>query len=306
MPRQISGARAWLEYAPFTALHHVFKRIPLEAAIKCGAALGILAAKFDRINRPVAMRNLEIAFPRATIRERLDILIATYRNWGRVAAEWCHLGEFTAQNIARFVVPDGIENLFRAQELSNRHGILLLSAHFGNFELLLRASSLYGFPLTVIQRPLRNPLIEAQISEARKQAGNTTLARTHAARTVLRLLQENRMVGVAIDQDVRRGVFVDFFSMPACTTEAPAKLAAASGAALLPIFIVREGDAPRHRIVVMPPLEPPREALRDEAIRLCTQRFTTMFEDMVRRYPDHWNWIHRRWKTRPPGESRFY
>ncbi len=306
MPRQIFGPRAWLEYAPFAAFYHVFRRIPLEPAVRYGAAIGGLAAKLDRVNRPVAMRNLEIAFPRSSSRERLNILTAAYRNWGRAAAEWCHFEQFTAQNIGRFVVPDGVQNLFRAEELSGGRGILFLSAHFGNFELLILACSLYGFPITLVQRPLRNPLIAAQVNRARERAGNATLARRRAGRTVLRLLQENRMVGLVIDLDVRRGVFVDFFSLPACTTEAPAKLALTSRAPLVPGFIVRDGAAPRHRIVVLPPLEIVNEVPRDEAVRLCTQRFTVAFEDMVRRYPDHWNWIHRRWKTRPPGEPRFY
>jgi KDO2-lipid IV(A) lauroyltransferase len=306
MPRQIFGLQAWLEYAPFAAFYQLFRRIPLESAVSYGAAIGGLAAKLDHVNRPVAMRNLSIAFPQATRRERLDILTATYRNWGRVAAEWCHFEELTKENIGRLVVPDGIRNLFRAQEMSRGRGILFLSAHFGNFELLILACSLYGFPITVVQRPLRNPLIAAQINRARERAGNASLARRRAGRSVLRLLQEDRMVGLAVDLDVRRGAFVDFFSMPACTTEAPAKLSLISGAPMVPGFMVRDGARPRHRIVILPPLELGAEVEHGEAVRLYTQRFTTAFEDMVRRYPDHWNWIHRRWKTRPAGEPRFY
>jgi KDO2-lipid IV(A) lauroyltransferase len=306
MPRQIFGARAWLEYAPFAAFYHAFKRIPLERAVRIGASLGTLAAKLDRINRPIAMRNLEIAFPQASEGERLTILTRAYQNWGRAAAEWCHFEQLTTENIGQFVILDGLENLFRAKERSNGHGILFLSAHFGNFELLVLAASLHGFPLALVQRPLRNPLIAARVNRARESGGNVTVARRRAGRAVLRLLRQDIMVGLAIDLDVRRGIFVDFFSMPASTTEAPAKLATVSHAPLLAGFIVREGATPRHRVAIMPEIEVPREGTREEAVRQCTQHFTTAFEEMVRRYPDHWNWIHRRWKTRPPGEPRFY
>jgi KDO2-lipid IV(A) lauroyltransferase len=113
-------------------------------------------------------------------------------------------------------------------------------------------------------------------------------------------------VAVPLDLDVRRGVFVDYFGLKASTSDALARVAIAAHAPVLPAFMVREGDSTRHRITLLPPVEARRGADRDAAVRAYTQEFTGLFEGMVRRHPDHWNWIHRRWKTRPAGEPRFY
>ncbi len=109
-----------------------------------------------------------------------------------------------------------------------------------------------------------------------------------------------------LDLDVRKGVFVDFFSLKASTSDGLARLAIATGVPVVPVFAVRDGTSSRHFIECMEPIETIRGADREESVLLNTQRYTTTIEEMVRRYPDHWNWIHRRWKTRPPGEQRFY
>jgi KDO2-lipid IV(A) lauroyltransferase len=114
------------------------------------------------------------------------------------------------------------------------------------------------------------------------------------------------MVAIPLDLDTRQGVFADFFGLPAATSDALARVAMATGAPVLPAFMVREGESARHQITFLPIIELAREEDRTAAVRENTQRFTTIIEDMIRRYPDHWNWIHRRWKTRPPGEKRFY
>ncbi|SRR5579875_626859 len=308
MPRQVFGPRAWAEFLPLAAAYHALRRLPLDTAIRLGATLGALAASLDRINRPVALRNLEIAFPESDFQYRLKIFRSSYRNWGRVAAEWCHIEDFNAHNIRQFVSIEGFENLLRAKEISRSSGIVLVSGHFGNFELLQVAAALYGFPVTLIHRPLRNPIIDRMVNRARLRYGNRSLPRRGAGLSALRLLKQGGLVGVAADLDVRRGVFVNFFSLPASTTESPARLALASGAPLLPVFIVREARHAKHRIVIFPaiPVVTNGGSGKDTVVREATQRFTSVFEEMIRRYPDHWNWIHRRWKTRPNGEARFY
>ncbi|HVA41284.1 MAG TPA: lysophospholipid acyltransferase family protein, partial [Candidatus Binataceae bacterium] len=155
-------------------------------------------------------------------------------------------------------------------------------------------------------RPLRNPLIDAAVAAARTRFGNRVVARKGAAREVLRLLRRNWMVGVPLDLDVRHGVFVDFFSLKASTSDGLARLAIATRAPVIPAFMVRDGASSRHWLECLEPLEVIRGADREESVLLNTQRYTRIIEEMVRRHPDHWNWIHRRWKTRPPGEARFY
>jgi KDO2-lipid IV(A) lauroyltransferase len=306
MARQVSGAAARVEYALFAAGRGALRALPLRQAVSLGVCLGSITAAVDRFNRPVAMRNLEIAFPQWSAAQRQATLTAMYRNWGRMAAEWCHLEELTADNIARFAHYEGVENWRRALELSGGRGGFIFTGHFGNFELLIVAHALFGHPVAIVHRPLRNPLIDAAVFHTRTRVGNRLIARKGAAREMVSVVRQAGVVAIPIDLDVRHGVFVDFFSLKACTTPSLARLAIATGTPAVPAFIVRQDNSLHHRIVICPPLDVVREGERTQAIHETTQRATRAVEDMIRRYPDHWNWIHRRWKTRPPGEPRFY
>ncbi len=284
----------------------VLAAIPIERAVRIGAHLGGLAARADRFNRAIGITNLEIALPELDRAAHLKILEGMYRNWGRMLAEWTHSGDLNRSNIEKFVTYDGVENLNLALAHAAKHGVIVVTAHFGNFEWLPLAHAIYGHPIAIIHRPLRNPLIDYLVQEVRQRFGNQTIERKRAARTMLRYLREKWQVAVAIDLDVRRGVFVDFFGKPASTTDGVARLAMAAGSGVVPAFMVREGDGSRHKITVLPPVEIVKTRDREECVRENTQRMTDIVEQMIRRYPDHWNWIHRRWKTRPPGERRFY
>jgi KDO2-lipid IV(A) lauroyltransferase len=306
MPRQNAGARAWVEFKALSILERGLQALPLHRAARLGAAIGSVVMKLDRLNRPVAMRNLEIAFPEIPVAQRMTILAGMYRNWGRMAAEWVHMHEFNPANIADVVTYEGREHWDRAAEISSGRGILVVTGHFGNWELLPVAHAMYGTPIAIVSRPIRNPHLYNEVQSRRSVYGNCVVPRYGAAKAILRLLRDNWMVAVPIDLDVRSGVFVDFFSLKACTTDGVARMAMASGAPILPAFMVRQGDAVRHRITVLPPIEMVRDGDRHGALVENTQRFTSVLETMVRRHPDHWNWVHRRWKTRPPGEARFY
>ncbi|HZO81056.1 MAG TPA: lysophospholipid acyltransferase family protein [Candidatus Binataceae bacterium] len=306
MARQTGPLRARLEYAAVGALAAPLRMLERERAVRLGARLGALAMGLDRIDRPVAMRNLGIAFPAMSPGQRLAVLRATYENWGRMLAEWMHFPSLDRNNIERFATYRNIENWRRAEEISQGRGILILTGHFGNFEFLILAHSIYGNRVAVVHRPLRNPLIDAAVLAARTRFGNRVVPRKGAGRDVIRLLRQNWMVGIPLDLDVRHGVFVDFFSLKASTSDALARLALATGAPVVPAFMVRDGTGTHHWLECLEPLEPLRGAGREESVQLNTQRYTAIIEEMIRRHPDHWNWIHRRWKTRPPGEQRFY
>lgn len=306
MARQIGRLRARLEYAAVGALAAPLRMLERERAVRLGARLGALAMHLDRVNRPIATRNLEIAFPALSRGQRLSILRAAYENWGRMLAEWMHFPSLNAGNIERFASYRNIENWRRAEEISQGRGILILTGHFGNFELLILAHSVHGNRVAVVHRPLRNPLIDAAVAATRTSFGNLVIPRKGAGRDVVRLLRQSWMVGIPLDLDVRQGVFVDFFSLKASTSDALARLALATGAPVVPAFMVREGASTHHWLECLEPLEVLRGRTREESVQLNTQRYTTLIEQMIRRHPDHWNWIHRRWKTRPPGEKRFY
>ncbi len=306
MPRQVGGFRAGVEYLPVAALVRMFAAMPLHRAVRFGASLGAMIMRLDLGNRPIAIRNLEIAFPELDRDARLKILAAMYRNWGRVIGEWPHSGELHRTNIESRVTYDGVENLNLALVIAEKRGAIILTAHYGNFELLPLAHSIYGHRLAMIHRPNRNPWIDREIRRVRTSFGAEIIERKQAGLAMVKYLRQKWQVAVALDLDVRDGVFVDFFGMKACTSDGVARIAMATRAPVVPAFMVREGDTARHRITVLPVMEMVATADREECVRENTQRMTAAIEMMIRRHPDHWNWIHRRWKTRPKGEKRFY
>ena len=306
MARQTGPIQARLEYAAIAAFAAPIRAMPLERGTRLGAWLGALAARLDPFERGVAMRNLEIAFPAASRAERRRILAATYANWGRCFAEWIHFDELDRGNLDRFVTYRNEENLREAYRLTDGRGVLILTGHFGNFELLPLAYSIHSDPVALVTRPLRNPLVDTAVRTARTRFGNQAIPRAGAGRQILRLLRKNWMVGIPLDLDTRRGVFVDFFSLKAATSDALARVSLATGAPVVPTFLVRDGASIHHWLTFLEPIVPRRRADREAAVLEHTQIYTTVMERMIREHPDHWNWIHRRWKTRPPGESRFY
>jgi KDO2-lipid IV(A) lauroyltransferase len=306
MPRQIGGAQARLEYAGAMAMVRMLRAMPLEQAVRVGAHLGRLAAELDRPNRKFAIKNLEMAFPAMASAERLELIRGVYRNWGRMMAEWAQMDRLDRSNIERYVTYEGKEYWDEAERMSNGRGLLVLTAHYGNWELLNVAHSIYGYRIAIVHRPLRNPLMDRAICQARVSFGNQLIARKAGALEMARMLRRNWMIAVALDLDVRGGVFVDFFGVPAATSDGVARLAAVSGAPVVPCFMVRQENSARHKITILPPVDIRRSGSRTDDIRENTQRFTSAIEQMIRRHPDHWNWIHRRWKTRPEGEERFY
>jgi len=306
MALQIKGFPAHAEFWAIGALAAPLKALPLERSVRVGAAMGGFAARIDRINRPIALRNLEIAFPDLDRSARLDILHRTYRNWGRSFAEWIHLDELNRTNIERQAVYAGWDGWEEEARRRGAAGIIVFSAHFGNFELMTVAHSIYGHRVAMIARPLRNPFVDRAVSAARVRFGNHIIYRRRASREVLKLMRDQWMIGVLLDLDVRRGVFVDFFSKPASTSDAVARMAMATGAPVVPCFMVREGESTHHKIVIQQPIEMEKTADREASIRENTRRCVAAIERAIREHPDHWNWIHRRWKTRPPGEAPFY
>ena len=306
MARQIGRMRAWCEVAAIAAPWAILRALPLERAVKVGAAFGSIAMAADYFNRKIGMRNLGIAFPALDRVAHRKILHDTYRNFGRMTAEWAQFLRLDPATADHYVGYAGREYWEEAIRLSAGRGILILTGHFGNFELLSLGHSLHGNRVALVQRPNRNPIIDAAVTARRERFGNRAIPRRGAGRPMLRLLRDNWMVAIPLDLDNRHGIFVDFFGLQAATSDALARVAMATGAPVVPAFMVREGTSTRHQITFLPRIEIMRGSDREAAVRENTQHFTTTIEQMIRRYPDHWNWIHRRWKTRPPGEERFY
>ena len=246
--------------------------------------------------RLIAAHNLRRAFPEKSDGEILRIVQGVYRNIGIVAAEFFDIPRLTKENIAAQVEAEGVENCEKA--LAKGQGLLLFSAHFGNWELSAAAASLLIKPAVVIYRTLDSPLLDRLVLRVRSATGNIPLAKDHAMRPMLRALKQNGILGILIDQNVAwyEGVFVDYFGRPACTTDGLALLAMHTEAPVLPAYMVRLPNG-RYRMVFGQEVEVIRTGDRDADVLANTQRFTKVIEEIVRRYPDQWLWLHQRWKT---------
>ena len=246
--------------------------------------------------RLIALHNLRRAFPEKSEEEILGITKGVYRNMGLVAAEFFDIPRLTKSNIGELVDVEGLEHCQKA--LKKGKGVLMFGAHFSNWELEAVAASLLIKPFVAIYRPLDSAFLESLVLKVRLTAGNTLLDKKRAMRAMLRSLKRNNIVGIMLDQNVDyyEGVFVDFFGRPACTTDGLAILALHTGVPVLPGYIVRLPDG-RYRLVIGPEVEVVDTGDRNADIVANTQRFTKVIEQMVRRYPDQWLWVHQRWKT---------
>jgi KDO2-lipid IV(A) lauroyltransferase len=298
----------YLEDAIFRAAFAGFAALPRRLALRIGSWIGELFYRLDVPHRRIALHNLRLAFPDRSAAELHAILRRSCRNLGRVGVECCHLASLTAASVHDYVTIDDPERWQTALAAAATRGAVILTAHLGNFELLAYAHGLLGHPITLVHRPLRNRLVDRAIVALRARAGTVSLAKKTAAKAALRALHEGSIVAIPADQNQTRryGVFVDLFGLPASTTPGPARLAMLSGAPVLPVFLVREGESERHRVIVLPELELVRTADRAADVVTNTQRCSAVIEEMLRHYPDQWIWFHKRWKTRPIGEPRIY
>jgi KDO2-lipid IV(A) lauroyltransferase len=223
-------------------------------------------------------------------------------------AEVCHLHELTANSVERYVrIPDR-DSWQRAVDDARERGAVVLTGHIGNWELLAYAHALLGAPVTLVHRPMRNAAIDRFIVGVRERAGTRSIGKYSAAKTALRALRNYEILAIPADQNQSRrsGVFVSFFGLPASTTAGPTRLAMMTGAPIIPVFLLREGETDVHRLELHPPIEMARSGDRDADIVENTQRCTSVIEDVVRRRPDQWIWFHKRWRTRPEGEPGLY
>lgn len=290
------------------AVAAVLGRLPLWLALRLAEGVGFLAWVLDRPHRRIGMINLGIAFPEKTLRERRRILRASFLNLARMGAELAHLPRLNDARLRRMVRFADEQWWAEAVRWERPTGVLVLSGHFGNWELLVYAHGRRGYPVTMVHRAMRNPLLDRWFNTLRARAGTRLLRKSRAGFDVLRALRAKELLVLPFDQNSTRGlgVFVPFFGVAASTNSGLARIALRADAPVVPVFIVREGASARHLVHVGPVLT--AEATGDFAhdVQRNTERFSRVFEDMVRRYPEQWLWMHKRWKTRPPGEPRIY
>ena len=298
--------RRWLEYLPVWVAAKFFGVLPRPVARTLGVSIGLLAyALYPRLRR-VGMRNLAIAFPGKTQKEKRKILRQAYENLGRQLAEFCLLPRYNRKNIERIAVYEGFENF--AQADARGKGVLFLTAHFGGWEIGSFAHSLYGHPLNIVIRPLDNLHLNAMVDRYRTLHGNSTFPKQDFARGLLSSLKRGQTVGILMDTNMTppQGAFVDFFDVPACTATGLARVALHTDAAVVPGFTIWDKDLRKYRICFDAAIKLVRTG-NDEADAVAnTAAFTRVIETYIRRYPGQWLWVHRRWKTRPEGEKPLY
>jgi KDO2-lipid IV(A) lauroyltransferase len=250
--------------------------------------------------------NLRLAFPEWTDAQRRSTLEKMTRNLGWMAAEFARMPSYTKENIASVVVLDGHENFLAGH--SRGKGVLYLTGHIGAWELSSFAHALYGFPLHYMARPLDNKALDAMVNQYRGLSGNKPIFKNESARVMLRILKEAGTVGILADQNTMpgEGVFVDFFGTPACTTTGIARVALHTDAAVVPGYAFWDENLRKYRLRFEPPVELLRTGDGERDIVENTQRFAKVIEEIVRKYPEQWVWIHARWKARPKGEAPIY
>ncbi|MFN7948009.1 MAG: lysophospholipid acyltransferase family protein [Blastocatellia bacterium] len=304
--RKRGALRTYIEYALAWTILKSLGALPRTVAIKVAQAVGALARTLrPRLSRH-AETNLRLAFPDLDERERERILRGVFSNLGRLLGEVSQFPRFNRDNISSIVVYEGLENFLAARD--EGRGVILLTGHIGAWELSVFAHSVYGYPMSFLKRNVDNPLVERLAESYRLRHGNRSIDKRGSVREILKTLKAGGVVGILADLNATReeGVFVDFFGVPASTTAGVATLALRTGAVVLPGYIVWDDKAKIHRLHFEKPIETISTGNQKEDVITSTQRYTKALEDIIRRYPDQWLWIHRRWKTRPEGERDIY
>jgi KDO2-lipid IV(A) lauroyltransferase len=287
---------------------HLVSLIPDFVLYPLGIAGGYISYLLDRRHLKIGMKNLAIAFPGRSEAERRRILRASYVNLGRSAAEYVRLGGFFHLRLRRKVTYERYDYVRGIQSRLPRKGVLILTAHFGNFELLPTAHAMHGDQISLVHHTQRFHAGDALMTWVRTRAGVEIVRKHSAARAVLRTLRQGNLVGVPFDQNAKRSeaLFVPFFGEVAATSSGVARLVARSGAAVVPVFIVRQPDGRTHRIEIHDeiPIQRTGDAAAD--IEENTRRFVAAVEEIVRRYPEQFLWTHRRYRTRPRGTPPIY
>jgi KDO2-lipid IV(A) lauroyltransferase len=290
-----------LELHAIRAVSRCMQLLPMAVVRVLGRGLGQLAYAVDGWHRRIALENLAHAFPARTRRQRRRLARATFAHFGSLLLELLKFGAWPPERMLASIESEGEERVWQAYQQGR--GVLFFTGHFGYWEMQAITQPLRVKAVSVLARPLDNPALNGMLEAIRTGTGNTVIYRQGAMRKVLRELAANNGIALLIDQHLHTpdAVYVDFFQRPAATTSALAALALRTGAPVIPVFALPLGRS-RYRLVYEHPVDPPR-AEGPEAIREFTQRCTDVLEMYVRRHPDLWLWMHRRWRDREVAES---
>jgi KDO2-lipid IV(A) lauroyltransferase len=298
--RQRSALRDWLEYGLAVLVLNSLALSPVPVAnLLARFYVRLLDLALPRLRR-VALANLAMTLPDSDARERVRIIAGVFHSIARLLVALARFPRLNKSNIGQWIRYEGYEHFEEARRRGK--GALFATAHLGNWELSAFAHALLSAPMNVVVRPLDNPLIDRLVEQRRTLSGNRLIEKKDFVRGILKALAANEAVGILIDQNasIDSGAFVDFFGIPACAGTGFVKLAAHTGAAVIPGFALWSGTERKYILRFYPPVAMTGD-LHDD-----TARLHAVLENVIRQYPDQWLWIHRRWKTRPPGEPSIY
>jgi len=295
-----------LEFAPVWFVLKVMSLLPRELARALGISVGYLVYFLHRRLRRVGLRNLEMALSEKSARERKKIVRGVFRTLGRQLADFCQLPNYNLKNIETLAVHENFEAFDAAR--ARGKGVLFLTAHLGGWEVGSFMHSLHGNQMAVIVRPLDNPYLDRLVTHYRTMHGNRVFSKDEFARGLLAAMRNGETVGVLMDQNMTppQGVFVDFFGIKACTASGIARVALKTDAAVVPAFTIWDPVLRKYRVHFEPAVQLIRTKSHENDVVANTAKFTRIIEEFVRKTPEQWLWVHKRWKTRPEGQPKLY
>jgi Kdo2-lipid IVA lauroyltransferase/acyltransferase len=298
--------RQRLEFILVFVLVRGLGALPRPWARAAGAGLGALAFVLTGRLRRTGERNLQLAYPASDDAWRKRVLRQLYRNLGVQLAEFCLMSRYTQESTRSRVRYVGLEHYLAARDQGR--GVLVVTGHLGLWELSSFYHSLMGYPMSMVIRRLDNPLVDRLVNGIRCLHGNTVLHKDDFARGLLGAMRRGETVGILMDTNMTppQGLFVDFFGVPACTASGLARVAMRTEAVTLPGFLTWREEEKKYVLEFGESLDLVRTGNDEQDIITNTQICTTAIETWVRRFPEQWLWVHRRWKTRPPGEPSLY
>jgi len=299
--KPVMKIRHGIEYGVMYIVMKAVQHTALPTIMCVADRLGDFVFFVLKTRRHVVLRNLSVAFPHMEYTEKLRIARRAYRNFAAMVLEYCRFPVLTKDDVLSMVSIEGEESVKAA--LAAGKGGVMVAGHYGNWELMGAALALKGYPVCFLVGEQHNRLVDDKMNAFRELMGISIIHRGVAVRGVLKALRQNMFVALLSDQDAGKdGVFVDFFGRPSSTHQGAAVFALKTGSPIITGVPVRHGRF-KHRVHVGVIATDQYKGVTDENVKALTQAYTAFLEDQIRKHPDHWFWMHKRWKSCPDAEQ---